>query len=50
MRLDSNLDLANQLKLKSVAEGVETLAYWKALKNLGCDIARGYFVAKPMEV
>jgi EAL domain-containing protein (putative c-di-GMP-specific phosphodiesterase class I) len=48
--LASSLDLAKQLKLKSVAEGVETLVHWKQLKGLGCDIAQGYFVAKPMEV
>jgi EAL domain-containing protein (putative c-di-GMP-specific phosphodiesterase class I) len=47
--LASSLDLARNLKLKSVAEGVETRAHWDVLKNLGCDIAQGYFVARPME-
>ena len=29
--------------------GVETRAHWDLLQNLGCDIAQGYFIAKPME-
>ena len=47
--LASSLDMAKKLKLKSVAEGVETRAHWDLLKGLGCDIAQGYFIAKPME-
>jgi EAL domain-containing protein (putative c-di-GMP-specific phosphodiesterase class I)/CheY-like chemotaxis protein len=47
--LASSLDMAKKLKLKSVAEGVETRAHWNLLKGLGCDIAQGYFVAKPMD-
>ncbi len=47
--LGSSLDMARKLRLKSVAEGVETRAHWDLLQNLGCDIAQGYFIAKPME-
>jgi|SRR5579859_371923 len=47
--LASSLDMARQLKLKAVAEGVETRAHWNLLQKLGCDIAQGYFIAKPME-
>ncbi len=47
--LSSSLDMAKKLKLKVVAEGVETRAHWNLLKELGCDIAQGYFIAKPME-
>jgi len=47
--LSSSLDMAKKLKLKVVAEGVETRAHWNLLRELGCDIAQGYFVAKPME-
>jgi EAL domain-containing protein (putative c-di-GMP-specific phosphodiesterase class I) len=46
--LSSSLELAKKLKLKSVAEGVETRAHWNLLRELGCDIAQGYFIAKPM--
>jgi EAL domain-containing protein (putative c-di-GMP-specific phosphodiesterase class I)/FixJ family two-component response regulator len=47
--LASSLDMAKKLRLKAVAEGVETRAHWDLLKNLGCDVAQGYFVAKPMD-
>ena len=47
--LASSLDMAKKLKLKAVAEGVETRAHWNLLQSLGCDIAQGYFIAKPME-
>jgi EAL domain-containing protein (putative c-di-GMP-specific phosphodiesterase class I)/CheY-like chemotaxis protein len=46
--LESSLELAHKLKLKSVAEGVETEQDWNLLKELGCDIAQGYLVAKPL--
>lgn len=44
----SNIDLATRLKMKSVAEGVETPGEWHALKNLNCDLIQGYLIAKPM--
>jgi EAL domain-containing protein (putative c-di-GMP-specific phosphodiesterase class I) len=47
--LESSLDIAKKLGLKAVAEGVETRADWKLLKGLGCDVAQGYFIARPME-
>jgi EAL domain-containing protein (putative c-di-GMP-specific phosphodiesterase class I) len=34
--------------MKIVAEGVETEQDWNLLKDLGCDIAQGYLVAKPL--
>lgn len=47
--LASSLDMAKKLKLKAVAEGVETRGHWNLLQELACDVAQGYFVAKPME-
>jgi EAL domain-containing protein (putative c-di-GMP-specific phosphodiesterase class I)/ActR/RegA family two-component response regulator len=44
----SSIDLAQKLNCKSVAEGVETLKEWEILKEMGCNIAQGYFIAKPM--
>ena len=46
--VESSLDLARRLGLKTVAEGVETREEWDLLAGLGCDQAQGYFVAKPM--
>lgn len=48
--VESSLDMARRLRIKSVAEGVETQQDWDALKSVGCDIAQGYFIAKPMEL
>jgi len=45
---DSSLGLAKQLGMESVAEGVEDQADWDFVRKAGCDIAQGYFIAKPM--
>lgn len=45
---DSCLNLAKQLGLEVVAEGVEDQADWDFVRNRGCDIAQGYFIARPM--
>jgi EAL domain-containing protein (putative c-di-GMP-specific phosphodiesterase class I)/FixJ family two-component response regulator len=44
----SNLILAQQLNMKMVAEGVEDQADWDFLRSTDCDLAQGYFIAKPM--
>lgn len=46
--LESALDIALKLHLKVVAEGVETYRDWLLLRELGCDEAQGYFIARPM--
>lgn len=45
---DFSLGLAKQLGMESVAEGVEDQADWDFVRQRGCDIAQGYFVARPM--
>jgi EAL domain-containing protein (putative c-di-GMP-specific phosphodiesterase class I)/AmiR/NasT family two-component response regulator len=40
--------LAKELKMHTVAEGVETEAIWNQLKKLGCDRAQGSFITNPM--
>ena len=40
--------LAKELKMDTVAEGVETREIWDNLNELGCDIAQGYHISKPM--
>jgi diguanylate cyclase (GGDEF)-like protein/PAS domain S-box-containing protein len=44
----STIDLAHDLGLVVVAEGIEDQAAWDALSALGCDHAQGYFIARPM--
>jgi diguanylate cyclase (GGDEF)-like protein len=43
------VELARQLRLKTVAEGVETAAQAAALAALGCDYGQGYFYSKPVQ-
>ncbi|MCE4553871.1 putative bifunctional diguanylate cyclase/phosphodiesterase [Roseateles cellulosilyticus] len=44
----STIELAHNLGLTVVAEGLETLKAWAVLARLGCDEGQGYFVSKPM--
>ncbi len=45
---NASLTLAKQLNMKTVAEGVEDWEDWNLLRSTGCDIAQGYFIARPM--
>jgi len=42
------IQLATNLQMKAVAEGIETLEQYILLKNMGCHIGQGYFLHKPM--
>ena len=44
----STIDLAHNLGLRVVAEGVENEKIYDLLRSLGCDYAQGYGIAKPM--
>ncbi len=44
----SIVDLARNLGLRVVAEGVETPAAWEALRDIGCDVAQGYVLSRPL--
>lgn len=44
----SSIDLAHGLGMKVTAEGVETAAAFGLLQAMGCDMAQGYGIAKPM--
>ena len=33
-----------------VAEGIETDETWAAVAATGCDLAQGYFIARPMDL
>ena len=48
--LESTIQLAAELGLSTVAEGVETAEQLELITALGCDIAQGYFLARPMPV
>jgi diguanylate cyclase (GGDEF)-like protein len=44
----STIDLGRNLGLRVVAEGVETAAAWRRLVALGCDVAQGYYLSRPV--
>lgn len=44
----STIDLAHNIGLKVVAEGVEDEATYNKLKELKCDVAQGYYISEPL--
>jgi diguanylate cyclase (GGDEF)-like protein len=44
----STIELAHNLGLTVVAEGVETARTWKLLEALGCDEGQGYYISHAM--
>jgi EAL domain-containing protein (putative c-di-GMP-specific phosphodiesterase class I) len=46
----STIDLAHNLGLRVVAEGIETEIVWHLLAKMGCDQGQGYFMSRPIPV
>lgn len=46
--LEGSIGIAKRLEMQSVAEGVETEEDWQLLREIGCDLAQGWFIARPM--
>ena len=44
----SIIELAHGLDLTVTAEGVETTAQLRLLRRLGCDVAQGFLIARPL--
>jgi diguanylate cyclase (GGDEF)-like protein/PAS domain S-box-containing protein len=44
----ASVDLGHSLELESFAEGVEDAPTWDLLAAVGCDLAQGYFISRPM--
>ncbi len=44
------IQMAHGLGLDVIAEGVENEQIWNHLKQMGCDYAQGFWIAKPMPV
>ena len=48
MLVKATIDLAHSLGHRVVAEGVETMETMEMLSKLGCDLAQGFLIARPM--
>lgn len=46
--LEGSIGIGKGLGMLVVAEGVETKEDWHLLQKLGCDLAQGYFISKPI--
>ena len=46
----STIDLAHGLGLKVTAEGVETPTALALLRGMGCDLAQGYLIGRPVSL
>ncbi|MBA6342034.1 EAL domain-containing protein [Colwellia sp. MB02u-10] len=46
--LDAVVNLAKALNIKTTAEGIETAEQYQKLKEIGCDLGQGYYIAKPL--
>ncbi len=40
--------MAQNLNLKTIAEGVETPAQWRFLRQRGCDLLQGFYMSRPV--
>ena len=40
--------MARPLRCEVVAEGVESMETWTFLRELGCDLAQGYNLSRPL--
>jgi diguanylate cyclase (GGDEF)-like protein len=45
----STIDLGKNLGLQVVAEGVESVVTWQRLRSMGCDVAQGYLISRPLD-
>jgi len=46
--LEGSIGIAKRMGMKSVGEGVETEDDWHLLREIGCDLAQGWFIARAM--
>lgn len=47
--LQSTIEMGKKLHLTTVAEGVENPSDWQLIRLLGCDVAQGFYVSKPIQ-
>lgn len=48
--VENSIELAKQLDMSVVAEGVQTAGQWRWLKDRGCDFAQGFLISRALPV
>lgn len=48
--VSSTIELAHNMGLHVVAEGVENIKVWKFLQEMNCDYGQGYYMSRPIPV
>lgn len=48
--IETIVKMCKKLKIKTVAEGIETKKQLDFLKKIGCDIIQGYYFSKPITI
>jgi EAL domain-containing protein (putative c-di-GMP-specific phosphodiesterase class I) len=46
----STIDLAHAMEMEVVAEGVETASALALLSVMGCDVAQGFLISRPVDL
>lgn len=46
--VEATVSLAHKINLTTIAEGVENAAVMQFLADIGCDMAQGYFISRPV--
>jgi EAL domain-containing protein (putative c-di-GMP-specific phosphodiesterase class I) len=46
--VEAIISLAHSLGLEAVGEGVESMEHLRQLRSMGCDLAQGYHLARPL--
>jgi EAL domain-containing protein (putative c-di-GMP-specific phosphodiesterase class I)/AmiR/NasT family two-component response regulator len=47
--LESGIEMAKKLRITPVAEGIEGRVEWELVRSLGCELAQGYYIKRPVE-
>lgn len=48
--LNGCFDMAADLRIRTVAEGIESAEDWDLMRAYGCDEGQGYFIARPLPI
>jgi predicted signal transduction protein with EAL and GGDEF domain len=46
--LEGSIGIAQRQGVSTVAEGVDTAHDWALLRKIGCDVAQGYCIGRPL--